>query len=80
MFDNIMVPKEKEILSNFRQVNGNSLFLKNTVLPTESYQILPKQNLLSSGEGKKVTMDSTPRLSLDNLAACFTEKHRWSIY
>lgn len=42
MFDNIIVPKVKEILSNFRQVNGNSLFLKNTVLPTESYQMLTR--------------------------------------
>lgn len=42
MFNNILDLKEKETLSNFIEVNGDSLLLKNTVLPTESYQMLPR--------------------------------------
>lgn len=42
MFNNNLVSKEKETLSDFSDVNGDSLLLKNTVLPTESYQMLPR--------------------------------------
>lgn len=63
MFNNILVSKVKETLSNFSDVNGDSLLLKNTVLPTESYQMLPRYRSKSSVfRGGGVTMDYIPLL------------------
>lgn len=65
MFNNILVSKEKETLSNFSEVNGDSLLLKNTMLPTESYQMLPRypsKSVFRGGGGGVVTMDYIPLL------------------